>query len=117
MQRKVLLLGMLLVISLLFSSTVFAGAQDFELVNATGGIITHVYVSPSNSADWQDDILGKDVLGDGESVNITFKNGERATHWDIKVTYDNDSERYWEGFNLKTISSITIKADGSASYR
>lgn len=117
MRQKNFLLGLILMISLLISSTVFAGAQDFELVNGTNDVISYVYVSPSNAADWQEDVLNTGVLGIGDSVNITFPNGEKAKYWDVKVVFDNGSERYWEGFDLKSISSIKIKADGSASYR
>lgn len=117
MKRQVLLLGLLLVISLLFSATVFAGAQDFELVNNTGKDIVHVYVSPTSTNDWQEDVLGKDILENGDSVTITFSGGEKATYWDIKVVYEDGSGRYWEKFNLKSISTITLKANGRASYQ
>ncbi len=116
MNRRVLLLGIVMIMSLLFSSTVFAGSQDFELINNTGKAITHVYVSPTNVNDWQEDVLGRDILENGDSVQITFGNGERAANWDIKATYANGSELYWEKFNLKTISTIALQADGSASY-
>ena len=36
--------------------------QDFDLVNRTGYTIDKVFVSPSNSKDWDDDVLGRDVL-------------------------------------------------------
>jgi len=116
MKGRVFLLGLLLVISLLFSSTVFAGSQDFELINNTGKAITHIYVSPTNVNDWQEDVLGQDILENGDSVRISFGNGERAANWDIKATYANGNELYWEKFNLKTISTITLQANGSASY-
>ena len=31
--------------------------QDFELVNKTGYDISHVYVSPTKSDDWEEDVL------------------------------------------------------------
>src|SRR4051794_30054052 len=45
--------------------------QDFDLVNRTGYTIDKVFVSPSNSKDW-DDVLGRDVLGENETVHIRF---------------------------------------------
>ena len=45
---------------------------DFTLVNKTGLTIVELYVSPTSDDSWGDDILGQDVLKDGEDVDITF---------------------------------------------
>lgn len=108
MKRRVLLLGLVLMISVMFSSIAFAGAQDFELINSTGMDITHVYVSPANVNSWQEDVLGQDILESGSSVVITFDRSEQAAYWDIKVTYASGSENYWQGFNLKEIYTVTL---------
>ena len=106
----------LVVALLLICSVAFAGAQDFTLVNATGHDITHVYVSPSSANDWQEDIMGRDILADGDSVTVEFARSEAAAHWDIKVIYADGSSQYWTGFNLKQISRITLKPNGNAVY-
>ena len=38
------------------------GKQNFTLVNQTGYDISEVYVSPANSSDWEEDVLGEDIL-------------------------------------------------------
>ena len=116
MKQKLWVLSIALLLTLMLSSTAFAGAQDFTLVNQTGKHITHVYVSPHNVNDWQEDVLGQEILGNGDSVEITFSGGERAAIWDIKVLFEDGSGRFWENFNLKTISVITLKSNGRASY-
>ncbi len=50
--------------------------QNFTLVNKTGYDIEKVFVSPSKSDDWEEDVLGKDTLDDGDSWEIKF---HRAT--------------------------------------
>ena len=117
MKRQLWLFGLLLLLTLAFSATAFAGAQDFELVNNTGADITHVYVSPTNVNDWQEDVLGREVLMDGDSVVITFGGGERATYWDIKATFETGDSIFWKNFNLKSISTIVLQGNGDASYR
>ncbi|HWR39269.1 MAG TPA: hypothetical protein VN611_07195 [Patescibacteria group bacterium] len=117
MKRRVLLLGLLILLTMAFSATAFAGAQDFDLVNATGKAITHVYVSPHNVNDWQEDVLGREILDDGDSVAITFGGGERATYWDIKAIFEDGSSIFWENFNLKSISVITLQGNGRAVYQ
>lgn len=84
---------------------------DFELVNKTGYDINAVFVSPTKEASWGEDIMGKDVLPDGESVNIIFSTKETAKKWDIYVTwvgYDSDEDVFWTGFDLSEISKITL---------
>lgn len=86
-----------------------AGDQDFTLVNKTGLEITELYVSPSKSDDWEEDVLGQDVLADGAKVDITFKRNEKAAKWDIKIKDSDGDEIVWTGFNLLEISKITLK--------
>jgi len=84
---------------------------DFELVNETGYDISEVFISPTKESSWGEDVMGKDVLGDGESVDIVFSTKEKAKKWDIYVTwvgYDSDDDVYWIGFDLSKISRITL---------
>lgn len=86
------------------------GKQDFTLVNATGYVISAVYVSPSNQDSWEEDILGKDTMDDEETLPIRFSRADKSCKWDLKVTYeDDDSSVVWRGFDLCQISKITIK--------
>lgn len=83
--------------------------QNFTLVNDTGYSIREVYVSPTRVSDWQEDVMGSDVLDAGQSVDISFQRDARAHHWDLKVVYDDDdSTAVWTNFDLCTISEITL---------
>jgi phosphoribosyl-AMP cyclohydrolase len=42
------------------------GKQDFTLHNKTGYTISEVYVSAANTDDWEEDVLGDDVLNSGQ---------------------------------------------------
>lgn len=114
-MKKVTVLLVALFMMVFSCNIVFAGAQDFTLVNNTGVDIAAVYVSPSNSNDWQEDVLGVDYLYNGESVAIAF-NGSRTTWWDIRVEDSSGDSLEWKHFNLKEISIITLKSNGNASY-
>jgi len=86
-----------------------AGKQDFTLVNKTGYEIGEVYVSPAKSSDWESDVLGRDVLPDGDRVDISFSRGEDTCFWDLKVVYTVDgSSAEWDRFNLCEVSTIRI---------
>lgn len=97
------------------SSVAFAGAQDFTLVNNTGYDIAIVNVSPSNTSDWQEDILGSQILPNGGSVNVTFSaSGEQ--YWDIQATFQDGSALYWTGIDLLSVSVVTLNGDGTANF-
>ncbi len=99
------------------------GKQNFTLVNQTGYDISEVYVSPANSSDWEEDVLGEDILKNRDDVEITFKRNVRQCLWDMKVVYDDDdSSAEWNDIDLCKVSQVTIhfnrKADKtSATFR
>lgn len=85
-----------------------AGKQDFTLVNATGVEIDKVYISPHDKDDWEEDILGRDTLPDGQSVDIKFHRNETAAMWDLRVEDKQGNSIEWENLNLLEISKVTL---------
>lgn len=83
-------------------------AQDFTLVNKTGVIINALYISPADKDDWDEDILGKDQLGDGETLDITFDREEKSDKWDLKVEDSKGNSIEWTDLDLLKISKITL---------
>ena len=93
-----------------------AGAQDFTLDNETGVEIHKVYISPHDSNDWEEDILGKDTLPSGQSVDIKFSPKEQAAMWDLRVEDSQGNAIEWENLNLLKISKVTLHyKDGKAT--
>src|SRR2546423_4106545 len=91
-------------------------AQDFTLVNETGVEIHKVYISPHDSDDWEEDILGRDTLPSGESVDIKFHRSEKAAKWDLRVEDSKGNAIEWENLNLLEISKVTLHyKDGKAT--
>jgi hypothetical protein len=89
--------------------------QDFRLVNKTGYEIKEVYVSPSKSSDWEEDILGDGVLGDRDAREIHFHRSATSCHWDLKVVYTVDSSSaVWGDIDLCSVEKITIHYDKDA---
>ncbi|WP_235062906.1 argininosuccinate lyase [Paramagnetospirillum caucaseum] len=100
-----------LLLSGIASSAIAAEAkQDFTLVNKTGYELNAVYVSPGHADAWGEDVMGQDILGDGESVHVTFKRAEKSCQWDLKVIYtEDDSSAVWHDIDLCSVSKITIR--------
>ena len=102
-------IGVICLFSLLGAATSFAeGELDFTLHNETGKVLKEVYVGPTSSDEWGSDVMGKDVVGDGESVHISFHPKATAKHWDLKIVFDDDKSTVWTNFDLTTIDDITI---------
>lgn len=109
------LVRLLIVAAIIFCAATYftANAQeslnDFTLVNKTGYVIDKVFVGASKSEEWGEDILGQDVLNDGESVTIKFHPKASTETYDIKVTYKIDnSSVVWYGYDLTKINKITL---------
>lgn len=85
---------------------------DFTLKNDTGVVIAEVYVTPNHSDDWEDDIMGKDVLPNGDSVDITFSRTEKTCNWDLKIVDEHDAEIEWTELDLCKASHITLQYKG-----
>jgi hypothetical protein len=98
-----------LALSLITATAAFAGDQDFTVVNKTGVEIHKLFVSPHSSDDWGEDILGKDTLDDGETLNIKFGRSAKAAHWDLKIEDEKGHSVTWENLNLLEISKVTLR--------
>jgi hypothetical protein len=90
------------------ASNTAEGAQDFTLVNKTGVEIDKVFISPHDADSWQEDILGRDTLPSGDSVDIKFHRNEKAAVWDLRIEDSKGNAIEWENLNLLEISKITL---------
>lgn len=93
-----------------------SGPQDFTLHNSIGSTIMEVYVSPSTEDDWEEDVLGEDVLPHGESVDITFDRPASEADWDLKVVNEAGRSFVWKKLDLTTISEVTISIRNGQTY-
>src|ERR1700759_1831714 len=84
---------------------------DFKLVNSTGYSIKEVYIAPTSTTDWGDNIL-KEHLKDGETLKVTFNPKATATKWDFRIVWADDGKAvFWSDYKLTDIETITLKYD------
>jgi hypothetical protein len=103
--------------SMLLTQDVAAqGKQDFIVHNETGVVISELYVSPHTSNAWQEDVLGRDVLADGESVEIVFSSRTKPKFWDIKIVDKDGDSLVWERLNLLEISEVTLYFENGRAW-
>ena len=114
-NRSLKLLVAIFAISLMLPAAFAQGKQDFTLHNQTGVVIDKVFISPHSTDVWEEDILGKDTLADGESLEITFHRTEKAKLWDLRIEDSKGNAIEWENLNLLEISEVTLHyKDGKA---
>ncbi len=114
-MKKILVLSIYLILFCVVRLSAIAGEQDFTIVNATGHTIDALYVSPSASDDWEEDILGQATLADGQSATIKFGRAAKAAKWDIKIVDEDKKEIEWKGFDLPKINKITLHYKGDSA--
>ena len=87
-----------------------AGATklDFKILNKTGHTVVSFNVSPTTDEEWGEDILGKDMLADGESADITFDRTSTECKWDLKATYDDNDTTEMKKVDLCTVGEVTL---------
>jgi hypothetical protein len=91
-----------------FTMVAFAGDQDFTLVNETGLTIDQFFCSPTTTKDWEDDVLGQDILADEASVEIKFSRDTQECTWDLMIVDADGDKIYWTGINLCEAAKITL---------
>jgi hypothetical protein len=95
--------------------SVFADQRDFTLVNNTSIPLKSVYVSAADTNSWEEDVLGRDILAAGDSVNISFPKAEAGVCvYDIKVLGPVGESGFLYGVNLCSTSTVTF-SDGAAA--
>jgi hypothetical protein len=91
------------------ASTASAGTPDFALVNFTGQTLHAVYISPHNSTGWEENVLGRDQLFNGETVEVSFSPAEQSVNWDLRVEDADGRHVEWKNLNLREISTIKLR--------
>ena len=83
-----------LLAALLIGMSTVAAAADYyvDITNSTGYTIMYVYVSPEDSKSWEEDVLGSEVLPNGETRRVNLR-GYKSPMFDIQVV-DSDSDKY-----------------------
>ena len=114
MKRKLVLGMMLLALVLTSFGVARAGAQDFALVNQTGVEIHAVYVAPSATDNWEEDLLAGRVLKSGQTLNVTFNGDSDAALYDIRVEDEDGGSLEFSKIDLMRASVGTLGADNKA---
>lgn len=92
LNPKAIVLLLLAVILIFIAVKIFSGNSSKEqlkfnltVVNNTGVDIYRLYASETDTDDWEEDILGDDILYAGEQYLIVFTITEDNMDWDFAI--------------------------------
>lgn len=92
------MLRLFVVLVLASGWSALALAQDYyvDITNRTGYTIYYMYISPANSTSWEEDVLGTEVLMNGDTRRVNLRNYSSPI-FDIRlVDSDGDSYTFWK---------------------
>lgn len=76
----------------LASHSATALERKVQINNQTAYTIVEFYASNTGTADWQEDILGSDVLASGSSVSINIDDGSGYCKFDFLAVFDDGDQ-------------------------
>jgi hypothetical protein len=84
-----------------------AADRHVEIVNQTGMTLTKFYASNTGTRSWEEDILGRDTLADGETVMININDGTGVCKFDFKAVFENGQSLEKGNIDVCSVSSFT----------
>lgn len=85
-----------------------AEALEFTLINESSQDVYYLFVSPSASDSWGEDVLGNDTVPSGSSMVITVDDGLDTCDYDLLAVSPAGDEVEDYGIDLCEISTYTI---------
>ncbi|HEY0581509.1 MAG TPA: hypothetical protein VGE94_04955 [Chloroflexota bacterium] len=96
-------------LAVLGAQSAFADQRDFTLNNNSSIPLKSVYVSAADVQSWEEDILGRDILDSGASVDVSFgKAIEGTCLYDIKVAGFEGQSGVLYAVDLCTVTNVTF---------
>ena len=92
MLKRFLLLSVVATTALAGTHTALAADRKVKVINKTKTPIYGFYASRTSSNDWEEDILGDDVIMPGESMVINIDDGSGACKFDFKGEFEDGDE-------------------------
>ncbi|GAB3730003.1 hypothetical protein GCM10028794_04910 [Silanimonas algicola] len=104
--RTAILLTVLALVGLASGTASAQEDRRVRIINETSHTIVRFYGSNAGTTDWEEDILGDDVLAPGQSVMINFDDGTGYCKFDFKAEFDDGDEVVKHGIDVCEISSF-----------
>jgi hypothetical protein len=98
-------------LTLVATSAYAAQDRHVRIINETEHAMVHFYASNVSVEDWQEDILGEDVLPAGSDVMINIDDGTGHCEYDFKAVFDDGEVLIRHDINVCKITSYRYSQD------
>ncbi len=88
MFKRFLMLSAIAVTALAGTNVALAADRNVKVINKTKTPIFGFYASRTSTNDWEEDILGDDVIMPGDSMIIDIDDGSGACKFDLKGEFE-----------------------------
>jgi hypothetical protein len=88
-------------------TTASAANRKVDIVNETGKTLTEFYASNTGTDDWEEDVLGSDILDVGEVFEIDIDDGTGACKFDFKAVFTDGTSHVRRAVDVCSISTFT----------
>jgi hypothetical protein len=100
MKKRIVLAAALF---LTMATTAMAAGPIIRVINATGYDMYHLQISLASSKLWEEDLLDRDVLFDGEYIDVILPKSGR---WDVRLI-DEDGDTYTL-YNIRIYEDVDL---------
>jgi hypothetical protein len=100
------------------TTSAWADARDFGVINQTGYAIKFLAVSEAHDNDFSENEL-TGVLANGGKAMVHFTHADKGCSWKMKATSTDGTNVFFPVMNLCTINNVTIrynKANDTVSF-
>ncbi len=85
-----------------------AGDHPLAVTNSGGVVVSALYVAPSGSLDFSDDLLGKQVASVGKTVRVKVKDPAGACVFDVQFLMADGTTATRKGVNVCESATYTF---------
>ncbi len=108
-MKNIAITGLLLGVTQLVASPLFAADLKVTVVNQSGYTIEEFYGSNNGTTDWEEDILGEFALPHGEAVEVNFDDGSGHCIFDFLAVFEDGDTVHEEDVDVCTVGTFTFK--------
>lgn len=108
MQTAFRLAALPALLAFVFSTNAVAQDLVFTLKNQSSYAVMEFYASPHDVGDWEEDILGEDVLPSESEVEITIADARTQCNYDLRFVFEDGDVVERGGVDLCRTGSYTL---------
>jgi hypothetical protein len=105
MTRLIIRTALVLLVS---GQAAVAANRHVDIINKTGMTLSEFYASNTGANDWEEDILGRQTIANGETFDMNIDDGTGACRFDFRAVFENGGESIKRNVNVCQISTFTF---------